>query len=179
MLLISPSYIIIQDGRTNNKWCWRLLNENCVCVCATLMLLNGVNWKESLRMFSIVIMFTQYTPTQTVWWPHKPTHICLKEECKQKRHFVSGPYQNMCTENISNHQAEQIYCPPVCSLNLFCKTLQSHVSANLTLRSIYVPVTTAVGALMIASGILLLLTAVVLLAGATMVCCTFTLFHIC
>jgi len=53
-----------------------------------------------------------------------------------------------------------------------------HVSVNLTLPSTYVPGSAAVGSLMIVSGILLLLSAVVLLVGALKVCCTFNLFHI-
>jgi len=30
MLHISPSYIITQDGRANNKMCWPILNQICM-----------------------------------------------------------------------------------------------------------------------------------------------------
>jgi hypothetical protein len=100
-----------------------------------------------------------------------------RRKVSKTRHFVSGPYKIMCTVNTSNHQVKK-HLSPFFSLEFFCKALQSHLSANLTLRSTYVPGSTAVVSLMIVSGILLLLSAVVLLIGATNVCCTFTLFRI-
>jgi hypothetical protein len=45
-----------------------------------------------------------------------------KRKVSKKRHFVSGPYKNTCTVNISNHQVKQ-NLSPVCSLEFFCKAL--------------------------------------------------------
>jgi hypothetical protein len=83
----------------------------------------------------------------------------------------------MCTLNIRNHQVQQKFVPSL----QFVHFLQGIAAANsdkLNLRSTNVPASTALGSLMIASGILLLLSAVSLLAGAVKVCGFFTLFHI-
>jgi hypothetical protein len=97
--------------------------ESKLYVSATLMLLNAEIWKESLGMFSIVILFihtfVKIGYVIQIWvWCHlfanpdcvvtsKSHSYVRRRKVSKNRHFVSGPYKNMCTVIISKHQVKQ------------------------------------------------------------------------